>query len=312
VRAAFSESLASLVESPLVRRVLDVVFSARARLHLVWLDRVRPERAQFHTLRRLVRDHAHSDFARRHDFARIRDEADFRRLVPLRRPGPVPVTPGLLATHRRGLRSALALCVHGCARRVRLLTRPLVWLGDDTHRDRWLPRLVRGLAVSEPVPDAGCLIGPASRVVPWATSGTACISWDDGTPAAGIELLVRPEGTFAVHDPRLGLFRLLTDHGAYYEFIPVDHVGSPRPHRLGIDQTRPGETYELVVSTPGAWATRTGVGVVFEGAVPLFRRVDLPVIVPVEKATRPRSAGTPAALPETSVRIPWSAPADRG
>jgi hypothetical protein len=312
VRTAFSDFLVSLAESPLVRRVLDVVFSARARLHLVWLDRIRPERAQFHTLRRLVRDHAHTDFARRHDFTRIRDEADYRRLVPLRRPGPVPVTPDLLAIHRRGLRSALALCVHGCARRERLLTRPLVWLGDAGPRGSWLPRLVRGLAITDPVADAGCLIGPASRVVPWVNAGTACITWNDGTPAVGIELLVRPEGTFAVHDPRHGQFRLLTDHGAYYEFIPVDQVGTARPHRLGIAETRPGETYELVVSTPGAWATRTGVGVVFEGTGPLFRRVELPVIAPVEKATRPRSAGTPVALPGTSVHIPWSAPADRG
>src|SRR5262249_43812496 len=157
-----------------------------------------------------------------------------------------------------------------------------------------------------PVPNAGCLIGPASRVVPWVTSGTACITWDDGAPAVGIELLVRPEGTFAVHDPRHGMFRLLMDHGAYFEFIPADDVGSARPHRLGIAETRPGETYELVVSTPGAWATRTGVGVVFEGVGPLFRRVELPVSVPAEKATRPRSAGSPEALPETSVRIPWS------
>ncbi|MGL4555687.1 MAG: GH3 family domain-containing protein [Gemmataceae bacterium] len=312
MRAAFSDLLASLADSPLARRLLDVIFSARARLHLSWLDRVRPDRAQLHALRRLVRTHARTDFARAHDFARIRDEADYRRLVPLRRPGPVTPSADTLATHRRAMRSALALCVHGGPRHLRLLTRPVVWLGEASARASCLPWLVRGLSDTSLVVGAGCLIGPASKVAPWAWSADSCISWDDGTPATGIELIVRPEGSVAVSDPRHGRFRLLTDHGAYYEFIPFDDFGAARPRRLGVGQTRPGEPYELVVSTPGAWATRTGLGVAFDGPAPLFRRVPLPVSAPAEKPSRPRTAGTPAALPGTPSHTPWSARADRG
>lgn len=312
-----------------MRRVLDVVFSARARVHLVWLDRIRSDRTQLHTLRRLVRRHARSEFALAHDFARIREEADFRRLVPLRRPSTLALTDDILAIHRRGLRAALALCIHGCARRVQLLTRPVVWLGDEATRDRWLPRLLRGLVVPTPTTDSGCLIGPASLVTPWASSSSACISWNDGTPALGMELLVRPEGTIAVNDPRYNRFRLLTDHGVYYEFIPVNDQGAARPRRLGIAQTKPGETYELVVSTPGAWATRTNLGVVFDRpGSPLFRRVDLPFAnrgqdeglaspltpnpVTTEPQLHPRIDDSPATLPEKFARTPWSAHEDRG
>lgn len=318
--SSFSEWWAQLVDVPFVRRVLDVFFSARARLHLVWLDRLRPDRAQAHALLRLVRDGVRTPFGRDHDFARVRSADDFRRLVPLRRSAPILPTDGILALHRRGLRTALALCVVACPRRARLLTQPFVWLGPASLRDTWLPRLVRGIATTHPASEPGCLVGPASRVAPFAASATACIAWRDDLPADAVrspllvEAIVRPEGTVAVHDPRHDRFRLLVGHGAYYEFLPAAEIDEPRPTRLTLAEVRPGETYELVVSTPGAYATRTGIGVAFEERLPLFRRVSLPVSRPAlpEPATHPRTAGTPAGRPGTAARIPWSAHADRG
>jgi hypothetical protein len=216
--------------------------------------------------------------AREYDLARIRDEADFRRLVPLRQSTPLPLTAERLAIHRRAMRAALALAVHRCPRRTRLLTRPLVWLGEENVREAWLPRLLGQLAHTATAGEVGCVIGPASRVAAWVPHADACISWDDGTPADGIELLVRPEGSLAVREPGDERYRLLTDHGMYFEFLPAEEVALPQPRRLGIAEVRPGNVYELVVSTPGAFATRTGLGVVFDTPGPMIRRVALPAM----------------------------------
>lgn len=261
-----------------MRHVLDVVFSARARLYLVWLQRLQPERAQRLLLRRLIRTHRTTSFGVAHDFARIRDEADFRRLVPLQPGRPCAWDAERLAIHRQAMRAALALAVQYCPRRTRLLTRPLVWLGAEATREQGLPRLLSYLAHTATAGEVGCAIGPASQVAPWVHHADACISWDDGTAPVGVELLVRPEGTLAVRAPADETFRLLVDHGMYFEFVPAHERHRPQPRRLGIAEVQVGETYEVVVSRPGVWATRTSLGVCFEGVIPSFRRVELPAI----------------------------------
>lgn len=263
-----------------MRHVLDVAFSARARLYLVWLQRLQPERAQRLILRRLIRDHRATPFGLAHDFARIRDEADFRRLVPLQPSKPLVWDAPRLAIHRQAMRAALALAVQHCPRRTRLLTRPLVWLDEEATREQGLPRLLSYLAHTATAGEVGCVIGPASRVAPWMHHADACISWDDGTPAVGVELLVRPEGTLAVRAPDDERFRLLVDHGMYFEFLPAEELHRPQPRRLGMADVQRDVTYELVVSSPGAWATRTGLGVLFDGSAPLFRQVPLPATQP--------------------------------
>jgi hypothetical protein len=215
----------------LVRRFLEVVFSARSRWHLVRLDQSQVARAQLRTLRGLLHQARATPFGREHDFARIRSAADFRRLVPLRSPAelwrdygqsghtwpgpvrlfatphpalgahlrPVALSPGLLASQRRALRTALALALHARPR-ARLLSGSILWLGDDTFLttpegtaassasliDARFPRLLRpavraGLTwdcPDEPGVDAvvpslasrlahespSCLVGPAERL----------------------------------------------------------------------------------------------------------------------------------------------------
>ncbi|MFQ3592110.1 MAG: GH3 auxin-responsive promoter family protein [Gemmataceae bacterium] len=272
----------TLADLPWMRHVLDVFFSARARLYLVWLQRLQPARAQRLLLRRLIRTHCATPFGLAHDFARIRAEADFRRLVPLQPSQELPWTAQRLAIHRQALRAALALAVQHCPRRTRLLTRPLVWLGEESHRQRSLPRLLQYLAHTATTGEVGCAIGPASRVAPWLAHADACISWEDGTPAVGVELLVRPEGTIAVRAPHQPLFRLLVDHGMYFEFVPAEDRSHPQPRRLTWAEVQPGLVYELVVSSPVAWARRTGLGIVFEPTLPLFHRVNLPPLLEVQ------------------------------
>jgi len=339
---SLSDWFSRLADWPAVRRVLDVAFAARSRLHLVWLGRLDPARGQWRTLSRLVHRAAATPFGRDHDLGRIRTEDDFRRLVPVRsaaelarsysRPGaawPAPSAPDVLAVHRRGLRSALAVA---CAARPRagLFSGPVAWLGDalpfdpaDAHRLR-LPRLLRA-AVSPPGHGpASLILGPATRVLGALDdnpSPLAVVTWrqDEADPVDEIqarlpgtvvvEALVRPEGVPAIESPRHGGFHLLAEHGMYFEFVPVDRPGV----RLTLAEARVGEDYELIVSAPGTWACRTGLGVRFGRLTPpVFRMVTLPTEAIPAPAPRPRTADIPAGLSGTSVRTPSSARAGRG
>jgi hypothetical protein len=161
--SAFGTPLQHLADSPVVRRVLEAIFAARSRRHLARLDQTSPVRAQLRSLQGLVHRAARTAFGLDHDFRRIRSAADFRRLVPVRGPAelwraysqagqvwptplaglavphpalgeaptPVWLSPELQASHRRALRTALALVVHARPR-ARLLDGRLLWLGDDT------------------------------------------------------------------------------------------------------------------------------------------------------------------------------------
>jgi GH3 auxin-responsive promoter len=187
------------------------------------------------------------------------------------------------------LRTAFAL-LHAAAPRAKLLHGKIAC--DDPRRPH-LPLLARPSIAAD---------GPP-----------ACVIDDDsvrleGGPSVG--LLTRPEAPVAVEDARAGGLRLLVDHGVYFEFVPAGQSA-----RLTISEIRPGESYELAVTSPGGWwACRSGLFVAFERtSPPVFRLVEAPVPQTIsEPASHRRSADTPAALPETSAHIPWSVPADRG
>jgi hypothetical protein len=146
-------------------------------------------------------------------------------------------------------------------------------------------------------------------------------------PVLLLEGTVRPEGVFAVEDPRFGQQRVLADHGVYFEFVPVDELGAARPTRLGLGEVRPGVTYEVAVTSPaGLWAALVGLTVRFARAEPPLLewvegqaapaylralRTDLPAR-PASLPAHPRNAGTPEAPARRTARSPWSARADQG
>ena len=73
------------------------------------------------------------------------------------------------------------------------------------------------------------------------------------------------EGFVAHEEPGAGLLRLLLDHGIFYEFVPVDDLGSYRERRHWLGDIRPGVNYAIVVSTcAGMWAHVIGDTVRFE------------------------------------------------
>ncbi len=87
------------------------------------------------------------------------------------------------------------------------------------------------------------------------------------------------EGFFAYQDEpekdeeHPGLL-LLTNHGIFYEFIPLEEVHRSDPSRYWLGEVEPNHPYELVVTTcAGLWAYRTGDLVRFESCRPYRLRV---------------------------------------
>jgi hypothetical protein len=77
------------------------------------------------------------------------------------------------------------------------------------------------------------------------------------------------EGFVAIEDMATPHLRLLYDHGIFYEFVPVDELGSARPTRHWLGNVQPGINYAIVVSTcAGMWSHLIGDTVRFESVNP--------------------------------------------
>jgi hypothetical protein len=163
VRSAFQW----LADTRLARCVVDALFRTKARRRVVELDQQSVARCQNRTLLGLVHKAQTTRFGRDHDFRRIRNVTDFRRLVPLRTPaelwreywqpayphvdgatwpGPipylavssvqkngalpyVPVSPALWAAQQTAALTALAFIMHARPR-ARLCAGRLLFLGS--------------------------------------------------------------------------------------------------------------------------------------------------------------------------------------
>jgi hypothetical protein len=117
-----------------------------------------------------------------------------------------------------------------------------------------------------------------------------------------LEMYLRPEGAVAVEDPRHSGLRLLPDHGVYFEFVPLDQLGKPRPTRLSAAQVKVGVPYALALSSPaGIWACLIGSVVQFERLnPPLLRLVETTNVVDTATAPfipAPRGTVAPHPLP---------------
>jgi len=91
-----------------------------------------------------------------------------------------------------------------------------------------------------------------------------------GSPAIRLqETYPCSEGFIAFGDPATGHLRLIFDHGIFYEFVPVDELGSPRPTRHWLGDVQVGVNYAIVVSTcAGIWGHLIGDTVRFESTSP--------------------------------------------
>ena len=130
--------------------------------------------------------------------------------------------------------------------------------GSEKLRDAW-PALTAVVAS----------VQPADPALPRLSAAL-------GPKVSLVETHFRPEGPVAVHDPRAGGLRLLTNHGSFFEFIPTDEANRPCPRRLGLGEVAPGVPHEVVMTSPaGLWACRIGLTVCFEQHdPPLLRLVE--------------------------------------
>jgi hypothetical protein len=77
------------------------------------------------------------------------------------------------------------------------------------------------------------------------------------------------EGFIAFGDPACGVLRLLQNNGLFFEFIPVDQLGSRSPSRHWLKTAELGVNYAIVVSTcAGMWAHLIGDTICFESLDP--------------------------------------------
>jgi hypothetical protein len=112
-----------------------------------------------------------------------------------------------------------------------------------------------------------------------------------------LEMYLRPEGAVALEDPRFEGLRLLPDHGVYFEFVPLEEIGKPRPARYSAAEVKLGVPHALAISSPaGLWACLVGSVVCFERRNPPLLRV-LDTGMPWEQPTAERLPATAALRP---------------
>ena len=85
-----------------------------------------------------------------------------------------------------------------------------------------------------------------------------------------VELYPASEGFVGVQTERAGGLTLMLDYGIFYEFVPVEDLGVPRPRRHTVAEIELGRSYAVTLTTPaGLWSYLLGDTVRFTAADPL-------------------------------------------
>jgi hypothetical protein len=91
-----------------------------------------------------------------------------------------------------------------------------------------------------------------------------------GRPPHRIEVYPASEGFVAVQTERDGSLTLMLDYGIFYEFVPVEDLGSDRPRRHTVANVELDRSYAVVLTTPaGLWSYVLGDTVRFTARDPL-------------------------------------------
>ena len=91
-----------------------------------------------------------------------------------------------------------------------------------------------------------------------------------GAPINYLEVYNASEGFFAAQEkPDDDGMTLFTEHGIFYEFMPVEEYGSAEPKTVGLNEVVTGKNYAIVISTTGGlWRYLVGDTVRFTSLNP--------------------------------------------
>ncbi len=91
-----------------------------------------------------------------------------------------------------------------------------------------------------------------------------------GAPINYLEVYNASEGFFAAQEkPDDDGMTLFTEHGIFYEFMPVEEYGKPAPHTVGLNEVELNKNYALVITTTGGlWRYLVGDTVRFTSLNP--------------------------------------------
>ena len=91
-----------------------------------------------------------------------------------------------------------------------------------------------------------------------------------GAPINYLEVYNASEGFFAAQEkPEDDGMTLFTEHGIFYEFMPVEEYGKPSPKTVGLRQVQLHKNYALIISTTGGlWRYLVGDTVRFTSLNP--------------------------------------------
>ncbi len=91
-----------------------------------------------------------------------------------------------------------------------------------------------------------------------------------GKPINYLEIYNASEGFFAAQErPEDDGMTLFTEHGIFYEFMPVEEYGKPNPKTVGLDKVVINKNYAIVISTTGGlWRYLVGDTIQFTSLNP--------------------------------------------
>lgn len=91
-----------------------------------------------------------------------------------------------------------------------------------------------------------------------------------GAPINYLEVYNASEGFFAAQEkPNDDGMSLFTEHGIFYEFMPVEEYGKAHPRTVGLNEVSLGKNYALIISTTGGlWRYLVGDTIQFTSLNP--------------------------------------------
>lgn len=125
--------------------------------------------------------------------------------------------------------------------------------------------------IKEVWPNLELYINGGVSFVPYRSQFEAII----GQPINYLEIYNASEGFFAAQQrPEDDGMTLFTEHGIFYEFMPVEEYGNPNPKTIGLHEVLVDKQYAIIISTSGGlWRYLVGDTIQFTSLNPYMIKV---------------------------------------